>query len=354
MLPHTNISTILMSLLFHLAKSSVTLKPDLDADTCNPCCAGLPGYPGTPGSAGTPGNNGVPGYPGPKGDIGDTGPAGLVGEQGPVGSTGPPGSTGPIGAHGIKGIAGPPGKFGPTGPKGDKGQMGEQGQKGNIGPKGDIGPTGPQGIQGLKGDVGLVGPQGIKGDPGPIGPKGIVGPPGERGEKGWQGEKGSRGDEGIEGSRGKKGPEGEKGEKGESGRPRQSAFFAVKTEAQSGNTGEVVRFDEVVTNIGQDYGGNGKFVCRVPGVYVFRFTVHAHNSSPWVTLMKNRQKIISSYTYHEEQSLFHDQGANGAVLQLEPGDQVWIQFSDRHGKTVFSNGNRLSSFYGFLLYEIYS
>ncbi|TSK92864.1 Complement C1q-like protein 2 [Bagarius yarrelli] len=133
---------------------------------------------------------------------------------------------------------------------------------------------------------GSKGEPGRPGKPGPRGPPGEPGPPGPRGPPGKIGFSG--------------GPQGTaRTETGEFG----SAFGSVKIAFYVGLKNphegyEVLRFDDVVTNLGNHYDpSTGKFTCQVSGIYFFTYHVlmrGGDGTSMWADLCKNGQKMETS------------------------------------------------------------
>ncbi|XP_078402255.1 complement C1q and tumor necrosis factor-related protein 9A [Cetorhinus maximus] len=308
------------------------------------CMGGHLGIPGNPGHNGIPGRDGRDGSVGEKGD---TGEIGKVGPPGPEGSKGEPREPGLLGAPGIKGrrgeqgSKGTPGKMGPKGipgPLGHKGQKGEIGLQGRQGVKGDLGSRGP------KGDKGAVGLQGNIGLPGPIGPTGIRGPKGEVGGEGL------RGRPGIQGERGDKGEMGEKGKTGKNALIRNSAFSVGLTGLSKWpRSGSPIKFEKILYNNQNHYNlSTGKFTCEFSGVYYFVYHISVYVKHVRVSLYKNGAQILNTFDSYQNGE---DQASGGTLVQLQTGDQVWLQviggdsynglFADHSDDTVFT---------GFLLF----
>jgi len=106
------------------------------------------------------------------------------------------------------------------------------------------------------------------------GTKGEPGPPGKPGPRGLSGEPG---------------PPGEIGDSGQSGA--KVAFYVGLKTPQEGY--EVLRFDDVVTNLGNHYDPTtGKFTCQVSGIYYFTYHVlmrGGDGKSMWADLCRNGQ-----------------------------------------------------------------
>lgn len=131
---------------------------------------------------------------------------------------------------------------------------------------------------GAKGEVGRRGKAGLRGPPGPPGPRG---PPGEPGRPGPPGPPGP----------------GPGGAAPPAGYVPRIAFYAGLRRPHEGY--EVLRFDDVVTNVGNAYeAASGKFTCPMPGVYFFAYHVlmrGGDGTSMWADLMKNGQVSLSLY-----------------------------------------------------------
>ena len=136
-------------------------------------------------------------------------------------------------------------------------------------------PTFIQGPQGEPGRVGRMGPRGPIGEPGPPGPNG---PPGERGAPGPPGAPGANG------------PNGAISAATYNTIPK-IAFYAGLKKQHEGY--EVLKFDDVVTNLGNHYDpSSGKFTCSIPGIYFFIYHVlmrGGDGTSMWADLCKNNQ-----------------------------------------------------------------
>uniref|UniRef100_A0A452HEK7 C1q domain-containing protein n=1 Tax=Gopherus agassizii TaxID=38772 RepID=A0A452HEK7_9SAUR len=132
----------------------------------------------------------------------------------------------------------------------------------------------PPFLPGGKGDQGRKGKSGIRGLPGPPGPPGPRGPAGEPGRPGPPGPPGP-------------GPGGYI----PSFYSPKIAFYAGLRKPHEGY--EVLRFDDVVTNVGNYYEpSSGKFTCPLPGIYFFTYHVlmrGGDGTSMWADLMKNGQ-----------------------------------------------------------------
>uniref|UniRef100_A0ACB8ETK5 C1q- factor n=1 Tax=Sphaerodactylus townsendi TaxID=933632 RepID=A0ACB8ETK5_9SAUR len=136
----------------------------------------------------------------------------------------------------------------------------------------------------------LQGPQGKPGRPGKPGPPGEPGPPGPVGPPGEKGEAGKAGAPGLPG------PALASGAISTATYttvPR-VAFYAGLKNPHEGY--EVLKFDDVVTNLGNNYeAATGKFTCNIPGTYFFTYHVlmrGGDGTSMWADLCKNGQRQL--------------------------------------------------------------
>ena len=128
------------------------------------------------------------------------------------------------------------------------------------------------------------GPHGRPGRPGKTGPPGPPGEPGPPGPKGPPGDGVDIVRTGILGLGGK----GAVSTTTYNTSPR-VAFYAGLRNPQEGY--DILRFDDVVTNIGGNYeGATGKFTCKIPGTYFFIYNVlmrGGDGTSMWADLIRN-------------------------------------------------------------------
>ncbi|KAG9260116.1 cerebellin 11 [Astyanax mexicanus] len=116
-------------------------------------------------------------------------------------------------------------------------------------------------------------------------------------------------------------------------------------------------FDKVLTNIGDAYDPTtGVFTAPVKGVYYFRYSGNAFAGSDMgLSIFKSGSRFVSSYEYASGSgSGFgerNDNASNGAVMQLEAGEQVHMQLWIRCWIFVDYRYN-YSTFTGYLLYPL--
>ncbi|MEQ2168637.1 C1q- factor, partial [Goodea atripinnis] len=81
------------------------------------------------------------------------------------------------------------------------------------------------------------------------------------------------------------------------------AFYAGLKNPHEGY--EILKFDDVVTNLGNNYDGiSGKFICSIPGTYFFIYHVlmrGGDGTSMWADLCKNGQvstlKVFLTFSF---------------------------------------------------------
>ncbi|XP_078002199.1 LOW QUALITY PROTEIN: complement C1q-like protein 2 [Phascolarctos cinereus] len=221
-----------------------------------------------------------------------------------------------------------------------------------------------QGPKGEPGRPGKPGPRGPQGEPGPPGPRG---PPGEKGDSGKPGMPGLQlaaggaggGSVGAIGSGGVGGG----GDVGEVTGALSAAFSGPKIAfyvgLKSPHEGyEVLKFDDVVTNLGNHYDPTtGKFSCQVRGIYFFTYHIlmrGGDGTSMWADLCKNGQPPrapspqVRASAIAQDADQNYDYASNSVVLHLDSGDEVYVKLDG--GKAHGGNNNKYSTFSGFLLY----
>ncbi|KAG8005584.1 Complement C1q-like protein 2 [Nibea albiflora] len=113
-----------------------------------------------------------------------------------------------------------------------------------------------------------------------------------------------------------------------------------------------LKYQRILTNIGSGYNSyTGIFTAMVRGVYYFRYTMYNNNfghPNSVVSLMKNGQMMVS--TWDTEGADVHDSASNAAVLQLEVGDNVYVQLY--RNRVVYDDSKYYNTFSGFLLFNL--
>ncbi|XP_056399125.1 complement C1q subcomponent subunit A [Hyla sarda] len=211
---------------------------------------------------------------------------------------------------GQDGVMGQPGRDGRPGQKGDRGDPGAPGHF--VGPTASKGDAGDPGSPGQPGNVGYIGPEGPPGPPGDQGPKGI------------------------------------KGVMSDSGAQHRAAFSAIQPKLQENR----LLFSEIITNEENVYNkDSGEFTCTEAGYYYFTFQVVSMGDlCLQIWIKKGREaagrKLLSFCDRNARGQ--HQVNSGGSVLNLNTGDQVWIETDARNRRIA---GKDVSSiFSGFLLY----
>ncbi|EPY87278.1 hypothetical protein CB1_000257003 [Camelus ferus] len=106
------------------------------------------------------------------------------------------------------------------------------------------------------------------------------------------------------------------------------AFYAGLKRQHEGY--EVLKFDDVVTNLGNHYDPTtGKFTCSIPGIYFFTYHVlmrGGDGTSMWADLCKNNQsEEENNFCNHPKVSSdpLHALNQRRLVEALQPG--VWVE-----------------------------
>ncbi|XP_008846789.1 complement C1q subcomponent subunit B [Nannospalax galili] len=217
--------------------------------------------------------------------------------------------TGPPAIPGIPGI---PGVHGSDGQPGTQGIKGEKGLPGLAGDHGEFGEKGDPGIPGI---------------PGKVGPRGPVGPVGAPGHSGLFGPKGDSGDYRA---------------------TQKVAFSALRTSNIHLKQKQSIRFENVITNMNNNYQPqNGKFTCRVPGLYYF--TYHASSrGNLCVNVVRGWDRMQKVVTFCDYAPNTFQVTTGGVVLKLEQGEVVYLEATDKNSLLAIEGAN--SIFSGFLLF----
>ncbi|MEQ2171086.1 hypothetical protein GOODEAATRI_007080 [Goodea atripinnis] len=133
----------------------------------------------------------------------------------------------------------------------------------------------------------------------------------------------------------------------------QVAFSAAMP--QEGTIGPVnvlypLVYKHVLSNVGGHYSPvTGYFTAPVRGIYYFSFSSFSWGGEGTTggSLYRNENKVVSWYGYSTSHSV---SGSNSAILLLQAGDMVNVRLWDT--RKISDNGNRYSTFSGFLLSPI--
>ncbi|KAI8479211.1 positive regulation of adiponectin secretion [Branchiostoma belcheri] len=194
--------------------------------------------------------------------------------------------------------------------------------------------------------VASPGPAGLKGD---VGPRGDVGAPGEKGTRGAPGKQGPVGRRGEKGDKGEQGSAGEKGSAGDSPPVSPAVAFSVVQMTSLDLPPDTTK-SVVLSNVGGAYHQEtGRFEAAVGGLYFFTFTAMTEDFSDgrlWIYLTKNGEHTVGLHKNNSGKGN-RESGSTSAVLQLQPGDAVWVEF-DAGSRS--NSGERHLTFSGYLIH----
>ena len=128
------------------------------------------------------------------------------------------------------------------------------------------------------------------------------------------------------------------------------AFHANVNGHVSLHDNEMIRFDQVLTNLGSAYDGNiGMFQCPTPGYYVFfvAFLIYPQKRLE-AEIVKNGNVI--QRVYAGTQYIGDGPGSNMVIVQLQQGDRVWVKVHGKYHHTGDLLDGPWCTFNGFLLY----
>lgn len=131
-----------------------------------------------------------------------------------------------------------------------------------------------------------------------------------------------------------------------------SAFSAKLSESRSPlPTDQPIIFDVVLINEQGHYDSTtGTFSCEIPGVYYFAVHATVYRASLQFDIMKNGKSVASFFQFYgnwpKPTSL-----SGGALVQLEPGNKVWVQVGVGDYIGFYSSVKTDSTFTGFLVYS---
>ncbi|XP_037545380.1 complement C1q tumor necrosis factor-related protein 1 [Nematolebias whitei] len=156
-----------------------------------------------------------------------------------------------------------------------------------------------------------------------------------KGDKGDRGDRGTPGKTGQEGPPGFQGPEGSKGSKGQAGpsgdpcKVQHAAFSVARRKSlHSSDAHQALIFDTVFVNLDEHFDMfQGKFLCRIPGVYFFNVNIHTWNfKETYVHIMQNETERAIVYAQPSDRSIMQSQSL---MLALQLEDQVWVRLYKR-------------------------
>ncbi|KAF7229868.1 complement C1q-like protein 2 [Nothobranchius furzeri] len=116
------------------------------------------------------------------------------------------------------------------------------------------------------------------------------------------------------------------------------------------STATTLIYKTVKTNVGNAYNPvTGIFAAPVTGIYYFTFSYHAGGEHPVsLNLIKNNEVVVGVHD-HRSSGDGADNGGNSAFLQLQQGDQVYMQLV---ANTHLYGHIAVTTFSGVLLYQL--
>ena len=123
-------------------------------------------------------------------------------------------------------------------------------------------------------------------------------------------------------------------------------FTAYATKSTNYNNGDVVMFEGVLTNIGQNYQNeSGIFTCAQRGVYMFSWTLYTNteNRMGAELYVDNESLYLQTYTSYHTQSM-------SVVVECDSNKKVWLRCSHDDSFMWVQSPYTRSTFSGYLLY----
>lgn len=171
------------------------------------------------------------------------------------------------------------------------------------------------------------------------------------------GMKGYPGDGGPQGPPGAPGPKGPSRGGGDFAQEKQSAFSVTLTTAESPPINTPLRFTDKIVNLNDDFVieqrnvDQGKFVCKIPGLYYFVF----HSQSMQANCLRLKRRGARDV---EDTSLsfcdYNNRGlkqvvSGGQVMELSVGEKVWLEPFRGEKANADRPGQKFFIFNGFLI-----
>ncbi|KAI4822375.1 hypothetical protein KUCAC02_007927 [Chaenocephalus aceratus] len=157
----------------------------------------------------------------------------------------------------------------------------------------------------------------------------LKGDKGERGDRGTSGKSGPEGPPGSRGTMGLKGTKGPAGVPGDACKVQHSAFSVGRRKSlHSLESYQALVFDTVFVNQDDHFNMfDGKFLCRVPGIYFFNLNIHTWNfKETYLHIMHNDTEKVIVYTQPSDRSIMQSQSL---MLELKLKDEVWVRLYKR-------------------------
>ncbi|CAC5415264.1 C1QL [Mytilus coruscus] len=101
------------------------------------------------------------------------------------------------------------------------------------------------------------------------------------------------------------------------------AFLAILSKSVSLGANHIVKFDDMITNIGDGYdASSGVFTVPRNGTYEFAMNFITSNKDRWLELdlIKNNKMVVREFSAFDK----HTSGTLQAILELEKGDRIYV------------------------------
>lgn len=130
-------------------------------------------------------------------------------------------------------------------------------------------------------------------------------------------------------------------------------FYARLSSSIYLNTYSIVKFNDVVINVGNYYNsGDGIFVAPVTGVYQFSWMTLTDSGDYVYTELRVDNVVIDKLTISLGSAAGTIPATRVTVCKVEKGDHVWIQTTGTGSNNYFLvSSSAHSSFMGLLLFE---
>ena len=126
-------------------------------------------------------------------------------------------------------------------------------------------------------------------------------------------------------------------------------FSVFATEERNYNDGDIVIFDNIVSNFGGYFDLDSSiFVCPYSGIYWFSVSCFSENGYACTPVIYVETKIILR-TEGAADETHGNQASTSTVVECMAGKRVWIM--NDYDNRVYDTYDRTNSFSGFLLHK---
>ena len=114
------------------------------------------------------------------------------------------------------------------------------------------------------------------------------------------------------------------------------AFTAILSKDISLGSKQVIRYDNVITNVGKAYTpSTGIFLVPLSGIYTLSVSMmgHPHNGIH-LQLVRNGSELVRLWTGGAGS---HELASHTINVELTRGDRVWVQRMDNTGANIYGS-----------------